>query len=223
MASQMQENGIRYPQSTESGHLQHMSQSQSILYFLINVGYLLSTQLLIIKFICPDFVGRHTLPPNPSTIPINQSVSLPSNETNNLTQVNPNLPQSIYQPRMPPMTGGTINSPLPISSSVNTMHQQIPAQTQPVIITGPQQPPIPNMSLQHSLPTGQQMIINQHQHQQPIMGQMPTMSYGAPLHMGQYGAQQMPSHQINPQPSAPNQVEQSKVEQPQVAELISFD
>jgi hypothetical protein len=86
------------------------------------------------------------------------------------------------------------------------------------MMAGNQQPPMPNMLPQHSLPVGQPLISSQHQ--QPMLSQM---SYGAPVHMGQYGAQQIPSQQVNPQPSAPNQVEQSKVEQPQVAELISFD
>lgn len=174
---------------------------------------------------CADFVGRHALHPHPNTIPISQSVNLSSNEPNNLAQANSNIPQSIYQPLMPPVTG-TINSGVPISPPINTMHQQqIPAvgsHSQP-IIPGHQQPSISNIALQHSLPTGQQMIVNQHQHQQSMMGQIPTMAYGTSTHMGQYGTQQMPSHQVNPQPSAPNQVEQPKVEQPQVAELISFD
>lgn len=154
-------------------------------------------------------------------------MNLPLNEPNNLSQVNSNIPQSIYQPlSMPPVTG-TINSGVPINPPINTMHQQqiptVGTYSQPIVHH--QQPSISNIALQHSLPTGQQMIVNQHQHQhqQPIMGQMPTVAYGAPMHVGQYGTQQMPSHQVNPQPSAPNQVEQHKIEQPQVAELISFD
>lgn len=169
------------------------------------------------------------IPPNPSTIPISQPMNIPSNEPNSLTQVNPNIPQSIYQPRMGPMTAmtGTIHSGVPISSPMSSMHQQqhqhhpgVGSHSQPMM-PGHQQPPMPNMVPQHPLPTGQPMISGQHQ--QPMMSQMP---YGAPapsVHMGQYGAQQIPSQQVNPQPSAPNQVEQSKVEQPQVAELISFD
>lgn len=169
------------------------------------------------------FVGRHMIPQNPSAIPISQSMNLPSNEPNNLAQANPNIPHSIYQPQMPPMTG-SINSGAPISSSMSTMHQQshsgVPPHTQPMM-SGHQQPPMPTMGLQHHLAPGQPMMPGQHQ--QPVMGQMSAMTYGGPVHMGQYNAQPIPSHQVNPQPSAPNQVEQPKVEQPQVAELISFD
>ncbi|XP_025414072.1 hepatocyte growth factor-regulated tyrosine kinase substrate [Sipha flava] len=195
MSSQMQENGIRYPQSTESGHFQPISQPQA-------------------------FVGSHIIPPNPSTLPISQSVNIPSNEPNGLVQVNPNISQSIYQPQMGPMPG-TINSGVPISSPLSSIHQQHHPGVGPhsqSMMAGNQQPPMPNMLPQHSLPVGQPLISSQHQ--QPMLSQM---SYGAPVHMGQYGAQQIPSQQVNPQPSAPNQVEQSKVEQPQVAELISFD
>lgn len=161
--------------------------------------------------------------PNPNPISINQPVTLPSNEPNNLAQVNQNIPQPIYQSQMAPLTS-TINSGIPINSSMNSMQQQslpgVSPHTQS-IIPGHQQAQIPNMRPQHSLPVGQSMMPGQQQ--QPIMGQMPSMPYSIPVSMGQYGAQTLPSQQINPQPSAPNQVEQSKVEQPQVAELISFD
>lgn len=165
------------------------------------------------------------IPPNSSANPISQPANLPpSNDSNNLGQVNQTIPQSIYQTRMAPM--GAINSGVPISPPMNSIHQQphpaVGSHTQPMM-PGHQQPQMPSMGQQHSLPVGQPMISSQHQ--QPMMGQMPgAMSYGAPLqHLGQYGAQPIPSHQINPQPSAPNQVEPTKVEQPQVAELISFD
>ncbi|XP_001943446.1 hepatocyte growth factor-regulated tyrosine kinase substrate [Acyrthosiphon pisum] len=199
MSSQMQENGIRYPQSTESAHFQHISQPQG-------------------------FVTRHMIPQNPSSITNNQPVNLPSNEPNNMSQVNSNIPQPIYQQRMAPMTS-TINSGVSVSPSMNSMHQQslpgVGSHTQSMM-PGHQQPQMQNMGPpQHTLPVGQPMIPSQHQ--QPMMGQMSAMPYGGPVHMGQYGAHQIPSQQVNPQPSAPNQVEQPKVEQPQVAELISFD
>lgn len=170
------------------------------------------------------FVGRHMIPQNSSAIPISQSMSLPSNEPDNLAQANPNIPHSIYQPQMTPMTV-SINSGAPVSSSMSSMHQQshpgVPPHTQPMM-SGHQQPPMSNMGLQHHLPAGQPMMPVQHQ--QPVIGHLPTMAYGGPVHMGQYSAQPIPSHQVNPQPSAPNQIEQQpKVEQPQVAELISFD
>lgn len=160
--------------------------------------------------------------PNPNPISISQPVSLPSSEPNNLTQVNSNIPQPIYQHRMAPI-GGTMNPGVSINQTMNSMQQPLPGvgpHTQPMM-PGHQQPQIPNMGSQRPLPVGQPMIPSQHQ--QPIMGQMPAMTYGAPVHMGQYGAQPIPSHQVNPQPSAPNQVEQPRVDQPQVAELISFD
>lgn len=158
------------------------------------------------------------MPPNPSAVPISQPVNLPSNEPNNLSQANPNIPQSIYQTQLASMPG-TINSGVPISSTINSM-QPLPGVGPhgPSLISGHQQPPMPNMGPQHPLPVGQPMMSGQHQ--QSMMGQIP---FGAPVHMGPYGPQQIPSHQINPQPSAPNQLEQPKVEQPQVAELISFD
>lgn len=160
---------------------------------------------------------------NPSTIPISQPMSLPSNEPSNLAQVNPNIPQSIYQHRMAPITGG-MDPNVSINHSVNSIHQQplpgVGPHSRPMM-PGHQQSQMSNMGSQHPLPPGQPMIPSQHQ--QPMIGQMPGISYGAPVHMGQYGTQPIPSQQINPQPSAPNQVEQPKVEQPQVAELISFD
>lgn len=162
------------------------------------------------------FVGRHIMPQNPSAVPISQPVSLPSNEPNNL--VNPNIPQSIYQPQLASVSG-TINSGVPISSTINSMQPISGVGPHgPTLLSGHQQPPMSNLGPQHPLPVGQPMISGQHQ--QSLMGQIP---FGAPIHMGQYGPQQIPSHQINPQPSAPNQLEQPKVEQPQVAELISFD
>lgn len=172
--------------------------------------------------ICAGFVGRHMIP-NPNPISVSQPVNLPSNESNNLTQVNQNIPQPVYQPRMAHIAG-TINPGVPISSSMNSMHQQPLPGVGPhsqSMMPGHQQPQMPNMVPQHPLPVGQSMMPGQHQ--QPMMGQMPAMPYSTPVHMGQYGAQSIPSQQVNPQPSAPNQVEQSKVEQPQVAELISFD
>lgn len=216
----MQENGIRYPQSTESGHFQHVSQPQGMYnYILIKLNII---HFLYIPFL--GFVGRHMIPPNSSANPISQPANLPlSNESNNLGQGNQTIPQSIYQTRMAPM--GAINSGVPISPPMNSIHQQphpaVGSHT-PSMMAGHQQPQMPSMVQQNSLPVGQPMIPSQHQ--QPMMGQMPaTMPYCAPLHLGQYGAQLIPSHQINPQPSAPNQVEPTKVEQPQVAELISFD
>lgn len=175
-----------------------------------------------------EFAGfvsaRHMIPQNPSSILNNQPVNLPSNEPSSMSQVNSNIPQPIYQPRMAPMTS-TINSAVSVSPSMNSMHQQplpgVGPHTQ-AMMPGHQQPQMPNMGPpQHSLPVGQPMIPSQHQ--QPMLGQMSSMPYGGPVHMGQYGAHQIPSQQVNPQPSAPNQVEQPKVEQPQVAELISFD
>lgn len=158
------------------------------------------------------------IPQNPSAVPISRPVNLPSNEPHNLSQANQNIPQPIYQPQMVSMSN-TINSVAPISSTINSMqpHPGVGSHG-PSIISGHQQPPMSNMGPQHPLPVGQPMMSSQHQ--QSMMGQMP---YGAPVHMGQYGPQQIPSHQINPQPSAPNQLEQPKIEQPQVAELISFD
>lgn len=167
------------------------------------------------------FGTRHIIPQNPSSVTNNQPVNLPSNEPNNMSQVNSNIPQPIYQPRMAPMTS-TINSGVSVSSSMNSMHQQtipgVGSHTQSML-PGHQQPQMGPP--QHTLPVGQPMIPSQHQ--QPMMGQMSAMPYVGPVHMGQYGAHQIPSQQVNPQPSAPNQVEQPKVEQPQVAELISFD
>lgn len=165
------------------------------------------------------FVGRHIIPLN--SVSNSQTVNLTSNESSGLAQVNPNMPQPVYQPRMGPMPG-SINSGVPISSTMSSMHQQHPgvggSRTQSTIPSHPQ-PQISNLGgPQHPLPTRQPMMSNQHQ--QPMMGQLP---YGASVHMGQYGPQSVPSQQVNPQPSAPNHVEQPKVEQPQVAELISFD
>lgn len=34
ISSQLRENGIRYPQSTESGHFPHVSQPQGITYLM---------------------------------------------------------------------------------------------------------------------------------------------------------------------------------------------
>lgn len=166
------------------------------------------------------------IPPNQNSIPISQPGNLPSNESNHLAQANPNISQSIYQPRMAPMTGAINSGGIPISTSmVSSVHQQ----PLPGVIGGPhvqpampshQQPQLPpNMGQQHVLPVGQPMMPGQHQ--PPMMSPMPY--HVAPVHMGQYGTQQIPSQQVNPQPSAPNQVEQVKVEQLQVAELISFD
>jgi len=181
------------------------------------------------------------MPSNQNPIPINQSGNLPSNESNHLSQANLNIPQSIYQSQMPPMTG-PINSGIPISTSMNSMHHQhslsgiVGSHTQPMMPPGHQQTQLPtNMGQQHPVPVRQPMIPGQHQ--QPMIGgsndggsggsgggPMAAMPYhSAPVHMGQYGAQQIPSQQVNPQPSAPNQMEQPKGEQPQVAELISFD
>lgn len=141
-------------------------------------------------------------------------MNLPTNEPNTLAQVNSNIPQSIYQPQMAPMAG-TINSGIPISSTMHSPHPVV-GPPHPQSMMPHQPPPLSNMGPQQ-LPVGQPMIPGQHQ--QPMMGgQLPTMSYGAPMHMGQYGTQPIPSQQVNPQPSAPNQLEQ-----PQVAELISFD
>jgi growth factor-regulated tyrosine kinase substrate len=195
MSSQVQDNGIRYPQSTESGHFQHISQP-------------------------PVSDYRHMVSSSSNSIPSSQPANLPSNESNNLAQVNSNIPQSIYQSRMSSMSGA-INSGIPINSTINSIqHPSIGPHSQSVMASH-QQPQMSNMGPQHPLPGRQSMISNQHP--QPIMSQMPTMPYGVPVHMGQYGAQPIPSQQINPQPSAPNQVEQPKIEQPQVAELISFD
>jgi len=170
------------------------------------------------------YVTRHAIPQNPSSITNNQPLNLPSNEPNNMSQVNSNIPQPIYQPRMVHMPS-TINSGIPVNPSMNSIHQQqlpgVGSHTQPMM-PGHQQPQMHNMGPpQHPLPVGQPMIPSQHQ--QPMMGQISAMPYSGPVHMGQYGAHQIPSQQVNPQPSAPNQVEQPKVEQPQVAELISFD
>jgi len=156
------------------------------------------------------------IPANPNPIPNSQPVSLPSNEPSGLAQVNPNIPQSIYQPRMAPMTSA-INSGVPISSVMSSMQQpQLPGVSGPhtqLMMVGHPHPQMPNMGPQHPLPAGQPMMPNQHQ--QPMPGQV---HFGAPVHMGQYLPHSIPSQQVNPQPSAPNQVEQ-----PQVAELISFD
>lgn len=164
------------------------------------------------------YAERHIIQPNPSAILNSQPVNLPTNNPNNLGQVNPNIPQSMYQPQMGSMTG-TMTSGIPITTmnSVHPHHPGVGPHTQSMMV-GHQQPPMQNIG---PLPVGQPIIPNQHQ--QPMMGQMSAMPYGGPVLMGQYGAQPLPSQQINPQPSAPNQVEQHKIEQPQVAELISFD
>lgn len=143
-------------------------------------------------------------------------MNLPTNEPINLAQVNSNIPQSIYQPQTSPMVG-TINSGVPINSSMNSMHpaHSVVSHSHPQSMIPHHQPPMSNMGPQQ-LPVGQPMITGQHQ--QPMMGQLPPMYNGTPMHMGQYGNQPIPSQQVNPQPSAPNQLEQ-----PQVAELISFD
>ncbi|VVC43417.1 Hypothetical protein CINCED_3A019870 [Cinara cedri] len=208
MTTRVQDSGIRYPQATESGHFQHISQPPQ------------------------GFVGRQVLPPNQSGM--NQPVNLPTNEPNNLAQINSNIPQAIYQSQMAPIAG-TINSGVPINSSMNSIHPPhvVGLPHSQSMIPHHQPPPISNMGSQQ-LPVGQPMIPGQHQppmipsqhqqpmipgqHQQPMMGQLPPMPYGAPVHMGQYGSVPIPSQQVNPQPSAPDQPEQ-----PQVAELISFD
>ncbi|XP_050540079.1 hepatocyte growth factor-regulated tyrosine kinase substrate [Daktulosphaira vitifoliae] len=192
ITSQLQENNVRYQQSTEPTQFQHVSQSQI-------------------------FNGRHMIPPNPSVAPISQPVSLPSNEPNNLGQTNPNISQPIYQQQMSSMTN-VINSGIPISQPISSVQQQQLSgvgSTQPMI-PGHHQAPMPHLGQQRPMTVGQPMIPSQHQ--QPMIGQIPPMSYGTPLHMGPYGPQHIPSQQINPQPSAPNQLEQ-----PAVAELISFD
>jgi len=164
------------------------------------------------------FVGRHMIPPNQNQIPISRPGNLPSNEPSHLAQANPNVSQCIYQPRMSPMTAAGI----PISTSMNSVHQQplagvVGPHTAQPMMAGHQQPQLPNMG-QRPLPVGQSMMSGQQQ------SMMPAVPYhSAPVHMGQYDAQQIPSQQVNPQPSAPNQVEQPKVEHPRVAELISFD
>lgn len=188
---------------------------------------------MVIKYLYESggYVARHMIPQNPSSISNSQPANLPANEpNNNMSQVNPNVPQPIYQPRMAPMTS-SMNTGVPVSPPMNSMHQQplpgVGPHAQPMMAghRQQQQPQMPNMGPpQHPLPVGQPMMSSQHQ-QPPMMGQMAAMPYGGPVHMGQqYVAHQItPSQQVNPQPSAPNQLEQPRVEQPQVAELISFD
>ncbi|XP_050432184.1 hepatocyte growth factor-regulated tyrosine kinase substrate [Adelges cooleyi] len=194
VSSQIQENNI-------PGHYQHIPQNQA-------------------------FPGRHMISQNPNAVPITQPVSLPSNEPHNMIHTNPNIPQPIYRPQMPPLSSNSINPGVPISQPISSLHQQphssVGSHTQPMM-PGHHQAPMPHMvGPQRTMSVGQPMIPSQHQ--QPMIGQMPpNIPYGVPVHMGPYGSQPIPSQQVNPQPSAPNQHEQSRVEQPAVAELISFD
>lgn len=171
-----------------------------------------------------DFVRIHMIPENPSTIPNIQTVILPSDEPINLAQANPYNTQSIHQPLMTPRTN-LISSETSISASTRSMHQQshpdidllkqplIPDLQQPISTMNQQ---MSTMSQQNHILVGQSMMLGQNQ--QPMMDQRPTMTYGGHEHIKQYG-----NHQNNPQPSVADQTEQSKVEQPEIADLMNFD